>query len=65
MILEGPMIILAVLAMTILHPSIAFSGKWIGKWSSAASSVKQYRKAASTMGSWYVEDIPLQQRYNP
>ncbi|KAH8593082.1 RTA1 like protein-domain-containing protein [Bisporella sp. PMI_857] len=34
MILEGPMIFLAVLATTVLHPGIAFGGKW----SSAACS---------------------------
>jgi hypothetical protein len=61
MILEGPMIFLAVLAMTVLYPSIAFGGKW----SSAAWSVKQSRKAAFATGSLSMEDIHLQQRYNP
>ncbi|KAH8688745.1 RTA1 like protein-domain-containing protein [Talaromyces proteolyticus] len=28
MILEGPMIFLAVLAMTVLHPGVTFGGKW-------------------------------------
>ena len=61
MILEGPMIFLAVLAMTVLHPGIAFGGKW----SSAAWSVKQHRKAAFATSSSYMEDIHLQQRYKP
>jgi len=61
MILEGPMIFLAVLAMTGLHPGIAFGGKW----SSAAWSVKQHRKAAFAKSSSYTEDIHLQQRYKP
>ena len=61
MILEGPMIFLAVFAMTVLHPGIAFGGKW----SSAAWSVKQYRKAAFVTSSSYIEDIHLQRRYNP
>jgi hypothetical protein len=43
MILEGPMVILAVLVMTVLHPGIAFGGKW----SSAAWSVKQSGKQYS------------------
>ncbi|VUC31846.1 unnamed protein product, partial [Clonostachys rosea] len=42
MILEGPMIILAVFVVTILHPGTAFGGHW----SSAAWSVKQSRKNA-------------------
>jgi hypothetical protein len=61
MILEGPMIFLAVLAMTALHPGIAFGGKW----SSAAWSVKQHKKAAFATSSSYMEDIHLQQRYKP
>lgn len=61
MILEGPMIFLAVLAMTVLHPGIAFGGKL----SSAAWSVKQSRKAAFATSSSYMEDIHLQQSYNP
>lgn len=42
MILEGPMIFLAVLAMTVLHPGIASTGHW----SSAGWSVKRSRNAA-------------------
>jgi len=61
MILEGPMIFLAVLAVTVLHPGIAFGGKW----SSAAWSVKQYRKAAFVTSSSNMEDSHLQERYNP
>ena len=61
MILEGPIIVLAVLAMTVLHPGIAFGGKW----SSAAWSVKQHRKAAFATSSSYMEDIHLQKRYKP
>ncbi|RFU23974.1 hypothetical protein B7463_g12363, partial [Scytalidium lignicola] len=61
MILEGPMIFLTVLAMMVLHPGIAFGGKW----SSAAWSVKQHRKAAFATSSSYMEDIYLQQRYKP
>jgi hypothetical protein len=61
MILEGPMIFLAVLAMTVLHPGIAFGGKW----SSAAWSVKQSRKIAFAMSSSSVDDIHLQQKHNP
>jgi hypothetical protein len=60
MILEGPMIIIAVLAMTVLHPGIAFDGKW----SSATWGLKQSRKDASATRSSSVEDINLQQRYN-
>jgi hypothetical protein len=59
MILEGPMIFLAVLAMTVLHPGISFGGKW----SSAAWSVKRSRKAAFATSSSSMEDIHLQQRY--
>ncbi|TVY22418.1 Sphingoid long-chain base transporter [Lachnellula hyalina] len=61
MILEGPIIFLAVLAMTVLHPGIAFGGRW----SSADWSVKQHRKADLATGSSYVEDHHLQQRYKP
>ena len=61
MILEGPMMFLAVLAMTVLHPGIAFSGKW----SSAAWSVKQFRKPAFATSSSSVEEIRLQPRYKP
>jgi hypothetical protein len=61
MILEGPMVILAVLAMTVLHPGIAFGGKW----SSAVWSVKQPRKAAFATISSSMEDIHLQQRHKP
>jgi len=60
MILEGPMIFLAVLAMTVLHPGIAFGGKW----SSAAWSLKQGRKATLATSSSDMEDIHLQQRYS-
>ena len=61
MILEGPIIFLAVLAITVLHPGIAFGGRW----SSADWSVKQHRKADLATGSSYVEDHHLQQRYKP
>lgn len=61
MILEGPMVFLAVLAMTVLHPDIAFGGKL----SSAAWSVKQSRKAAFAASSSYMEDIHSQRRHNP
>ncbi len=57
MILEGPMIFLAVLAMTVLHPGIAFGGKW----RSAGWSIKKSRKTAFTTSSSYVEIIQLQQ----
>ncbi|KAH8821984.1 RTA1 like protein-domain-containing protein [Xylogone sp. PMI_703] len=40
MILEGPMVFLAVLAMTVLHPGIAFGGKWS---SAACSSIGDIR----------------------
>ena len=53
MILEGPLIILAVLAMTVLHPGIAFGGKW----SSAAWSVKRSRSDALATSSPDMEDI--------
>jgi H+/gluconate symporter-like permease len=61
MILEGPMIFLAVLVMTVLHPGIAFGGKW----SSAVWSVKQSRKAVLVTSSSSMEEIHLQQRYKP
>lgn len=61
MILEGLMIFLEVLAMTVCHPGIAFGGKW----SSAAWSVKQSRKAAFVTSKSYMEDIHLQQIYKP
>ncbi|KPM42163.1 hypothetical protein AK830_g4430 [Neonectria ditissima] len=61
MILEGPMIFLAVLAMTVLHPGIAFGDKL----SNATWSVKQSRKAAFATSSSYMEDINLQRRYDP
>ncbi|KAF2647772.1 RTA1-domain-containing protein [Lophiostoma macrostomum CBS 122681] len=60
MVLEGPMIFLAVLAMTVLHPGIAFGGKW----SSATWSVKQSRKTAFATSNSSLEEINLQQRYN-
>lgn len=48
MILEGPMIILAVLAMTVFHPGTAFGGLW----NSATWSVRQSTKTAlDTSGS--------------
>ncbi|OHE94874.1 RTA1 like protein [Colletotrichum orchidophilum] len=53
MILEGPMIFLAVLAMTVLHPGIGFGGQW----SSAAWSVKHSRKTAFEMSSSSMEEI--------
>jgi hypothetical protein len=59
MILEGPMILLAVLAMTVLHPGIAFGGKW----SSAAWSIKQHKMARVATGSSNGEVIHLQQKY--
>jgi hypothetical protein len=61
MILEGPMIFLAVLALTVLHPGIAYGGNW----SSAAWSVKQHRKATLATSSSYMEDVHLQQRCKP
>lgn len=56
MILEGPMIFLAVLAMTVLHPGIAFGDSL----RSASWSVKQSRKAAFATTSPCMEDIHLQ-----
>ncbi|KXH67481.1 RTA1 like protein [Colletotrichum salicis] len=53
MILEGPMIFLAILAVTALHPGIGFGGQW----SSAAWSVKHSRKAAFEMSSSSMEEI--------
>lgn len=64
MILEGPMIFLAVLAMTVLHPGIGFGGEW----NSAAWSIKQSRNAAfhpKQLVPEYVADIDLQPKYNP
>ncbi|KAE9966735.1 hypothetical protein EG328_008638 [Venturia inaequalis] len=61
MILEGPMIFLAVLAMTILHPGIQFDGEW----SSAAWSVKQSRKSAYATVDSSMEHMGLQESYNP
>jgi hypothetical protein len=58
MIFEGPMIFLAVLAMTVLHPGIAFGGEW----SSAVWSVKLSRKDAFAASSSSMEDIYLRQR---
>jgi hypothetical protein len=52
MVLEGPMIFLAVLAVTILHPGIAFCGQW----SRAAWSLKHSRKARSGAVGGHVED---------
>ena len=61
MILEGPMIFLAVFAMTVLHPGIAFAGKW----DSATWSVKKSRNTSFATSSSYVEIIQLQQSDNP
>lgn len=61
MILEGPMIFLAVLAVTVLHPGISFGGQW----NNAGWSVKQSRKVAFDMSGSSTEDIQLQQKYNP
>lgn len=61
MILEGPMIFLAVLAMTILHPGIQFGGQW----SSAAWSVGQSRKSAYATVSSSMEHTSLQENYKP
>lgn len=60
MILEGPMIFFAVLAMTVLHPGIAFGNNL----HSAAWSITQSRKSASVATSIYMEDIPLQHKRN-
>lgn len=61
MILEGPMIFLAVLAMTVLHPGIAFGHNL----RSAAWSITQSRKTAFVTTSHYMEDNFLQQKRNP
>lgn len=54
MILEGPMIILAVFAMTVLHPGIAFDGKWdVASW-----SIKQHRGTA-VMNSLRLEEVQV------
>jgi len=55
MILEGPMIFLAVLVMTVLHPGIAFGGEL----SSTAWSIKQSRKVACVTNTSSVEGIHL------
>lgn len=59
MILEGPMIVLAVLAMTVFHPGSAFGGQW----NNAAWSIKQSRSAAFSKIGSSAEDIPLQPEY--
>lgn len=59
MILEPPMIVLAVLAMTIFHPGSAFGGQW----NNAGWSVKRSRKTAFSKIDTSVEDIPLQPGY--
>lgn len=61
MILEGPMIFLAVLAMTALHPGFGFDGQW----REAAWSLKQSRKDAFAMSSSSIEGIHMQQKHNP
>ncbi|UKZ66032.1 uncharacterized protein TrAtP1_007214 [Trichoderma atroviride] len=60
MILEGPMIFLAVLAMTVLHPGIAFGNNL----RSAAWSITQSRKSAFVATNLYMEDTPLQHKLN-
>ncbi|KAL2285379.1 hypothetical protein FJTKL_08298 [Diaporthe vaccinii] len=55
MILEGPMIFLAVLAMTALHPGFGLGGQW----SSAAWSIKQSRKAAFAMSGSSIDGIHM------
>lgn len=60
MVLEGPMIFLAVLAMTILHPGIAFGYNL----HSAAWSITQSRKSAFGVTNLYMEDTPLQHKRN-
>lgn len=60
MILEGPMIFLAVLVMTVLHPGIAFGNNL----HSATWSITQSRKSASVATSVYMEDAPLQHKRN-
>ncbi|KAM0259116.1 hypothetical protein ACHAQJ_003487 [Trichoderma viride] len=61
MILEGPMIFLAVVAMTVLHPGIAFGSNL----RSTAWSVKQSRKAVFATSSLHMEDIHVQQKDRP
>lgn len=61
MILEGPMIFLAVLAMTVLHPGIAFGGNW----NNASWSVRKSRKGDIATNSSSIENIHLKQMYNP
>lgn len=60
MILEGPMIILAVLAMTILHPGFAFGGLW----SSATWSIRYSTRIASDTSSSSAHDLYTQQKHN-
>jgi hypothetical protein len=57
MILEGPMIFLAVLALTILHPGFAFDGNW----QAAGWSFKQ-RKGADDENIGGKEHIRLESR---
>lgn len=61
MILEGPVIFLAVLAMTVLHPGIAFGGIW----SSATWSVRRSTRTALDKTGTSVHDVRLQQKYTP
>jgi hypothetical protein len=61
MILEGPMIVLAVLAMTVLHPGIAFGGLW----SCATWSVRHSTNTALDTGSSSMHDVHLQRKHNP
>lgn len=61
MILEGPMIFLAVFAMTVLHPGFAFAGQW----SSAAWSLKQSRKDAFVTSDSSIDGIHMRQKHNP
>lgn len=61
MILEGPMIFLAVLAMTALHPGFGLGGQW----SSTAWSIKQSRKAAFAISGSSIDGIHMRQKHNP
>lgn len=61
MILEGPMIFLAVLVMTVLHPGIAFGGLW----SSATWSVRRSTKTALDTTSSSMHDLHLQKNHGP
>lgn len=45
MILEGPMIILAVLVVTVFYPGVTFAGRW----NDAAWSLKQSGKRVSSL----------------